>query len=491
LENQSNMSSHRSSAAVAARRLRVLSLAALVLAPLVVQAAPAVSTVVAFSGSSPVGNLVKGADGALYGVSTTSTSVTSGLIYRTTVDGSAITTLYQIKHDDGITPQAGLLVGSDGKFYGTTKFGKTGTLDTTGTIFQLAQGGTGYTTLYRFAPFTTVNQSAQPKNDDGAYPEAELIEGLDKMADPVPNGYPVYLYGVTNAGGANGTGTIFRVSRDGTNFKMLHEFGAITSTVASGLTANVDGAAPTGRLLQDAAGYLYGTTSLGGANGRGFIFRIASDGTAFTPLHEFSAGTLNTTTSLLENAEGTVPAAGLIDGGDGFLYGVASQGGTSGYGTIFKIKPDGTGFAVIHTFATANGANPVAELLLGTDGLLYGTTYGGGTSSTNTASTFGTLFSIARDGTAFTVLHNFDGTNGARPAGQLLQLSDTVFVGTASSNGRCSGGTVYRYSTTGETVPGNTSCGVKKTNAYGGGGATGPVILLLLGGLGLARRRRR
>jgi uncharacterized repeat protein (TIGR03803 family) len=384
-----------------------------------------------------------------------------------------------------------LLIGSDGKFYGTTKFGKAGTLDTTGTIFQLSQNGTGYTTLYRFAPFTTVNQNAQPKNDDGAYPEAELIEGLDIMAGAGDNGYSVYLYGVTNAGGANGTGTIFRVSRDGTQFKKLHEFGAITSTVASGLTANVDGAGPTGRLLQDAAGYLYGTASLGGANGRGVIFRIASDGTGFTMLHEFPTATANATTGILENSEGMVPAAGLIDGGDGFLYGVASQGGTAGYGTIFKIKPDGTGFAVTHTFATANGANPVAELLLGTDGLLYGTTYGGGTTATNTASTLGTLFSIARDGTAFTVLHNFDGTNGARPAGQLLQLSDTVFVGTASASGRCSGGALYRYSTTGDTVPGNTSCGVKRSNSYGGGGATGPVLLLLLGGLGLARRRRR
>ncbi|MGI9247023.1 MAG: choice-of-anchor tandem repeat GloVer-containing protein, partial [Steroidobacteraceae bacterium] len=86
---------------------------------------PAVSTVVAFSYSNPVGNLVLGADGALYGVAAPATGTNGGLVYRTTTDGSQVSTLYQLSAtDDGTSPQAGLTLGSDGVFYGTTKFGR-------------------------------------------------------------------------------------------------------------------------------------------------------------------------------------------------------------------------------------------------------------------------------------------------------------------------------------------------------------------------------
>ena len=477
------MSPHRSLAAAAARRFLILPLVALVASPLVAhaQTTPAVSTIVAFSGSSPIGSLVKGTDGALYGTTFTSTSVTTGLIYRAAVDGTSITTLYQIKPEDGINPQAGLVLASDGKFYGTTKFGKSGTADTTGTVFGVKQDGTGYTTLHRFVSFTTANQNSQPINTDGAYPQAELVEGTDGA-----------LYGVTTAGGTNGTGTVFKMSRDGTAFQTLHVFGAITSTVASGITANVDGAVPSGPLVQGADGLFYGTTAVGGTNGRGVLFRVGFDGTGFQVLHVFPTTTLDATTSLLKNAEGAAPIAGLTDGHDGFFYGVAPQGGTSGNGTVFAISADGATFTVLHHFDGNNGSSPTSELLVGRDGKLYGATYGGGTNATGTATTFGTLFSIARDGTGFTRLHSFDGTNGARPASQLLQLSDTVFVGIAAASGSCSGGTIYRYSTAGDTVTGNTKCGYKKNSGYGsGGGATGPAVLLLMGGLGLARRRRR
>jgi uncharacterized repeat protein (TIGR03803 family) len=481
LENLSNMSSHRSLAVVVARRIGILSLATLVLSPLVAhaQATPAISTIVAFSGSVPTGNLVQGTDGALYGVTSTSTAVTTGLVYRTTIDGSSVTTLHQIKPEEALTPQAGLLLASDHKLYGTTRLGMAGTLDTTGTIFAVAQNGAGYTTLHRFDSFTTVNQNSQPINAEGAYPQAELIEGTDGD-----------MYGVATAGGANGTGTVFRMSLDGTGFQALHEFAPITSTVASGLTVNADGAGPSAPLVQGADGMFYGTAPLGGANGRGVVFRLAFDGTGFEVLHVFPEATADATTGVLKNSEGATPVAGLIDGHDGYFYGVASQGGTSGNGTVFAITPDGATFTVLHEFDGNNGSNPLAELLLGRDGRLYGATHGGGTNSSGAATTFGTLFSIARDGTGFTRLHSLDGNNGAGPSSQLLQLSDSVFVGVATASGKCASGTIFRYSMTGDTVTGNTKCGFKK-NSNTGGGATGPAVLLLIGGLGLARRRRR
>ena len=441
------------------------------------QTAPAISTIVAFSLSNPVGNLVKGADGALYGVASPATALSGGAIYRTTVDGSDVSTLYQLKADDALSPAGGLVLASDGLLYGTTKFGKAGELGGSGSIFKIAASGSGFTIIHRFALSTSTNQDTNPINTDGAYPEAELVEGADG-----------YLYGVARAGGPNGTGTIFKISRDGTDFKLLHSFAAVTSSSTSGLTVTVDGAGPTGPLVAGTDNFLYGTTSQGGANGRGVVFRIAFDGTGFQVLHEFSATTSDTTTGLFENADGATPLGGLVDGGDGFLYGMTAQGGTDGNGVIFVLPADGSTFTVLHSFTGTGGSRPVAELMVASSGKLYGVTSTGGVNSAGTATTFGTIFSIDRAGTNFSSLYSFDGKDGSLPSSKLLETAPGVFVGAATSAGNCSYGTVFRYSLAGDTVAGNVKCGQKKNNNSGGGSA-GLAVLLLFAGLGLVRRR--
>ena len=440
------------------------------------QTNPAVSTIVAFSLSNPVGNLVQGADGALYGVGSPATAITGGVIYRTTLDGSDVRTLYQLKPEDALSPAGGLVLASDGLLYGTTKFGQAGQVDGAGSIFKLAAAGTGFQIIHRFAPVTASNQDLNPINTNGAYPEAELVEGADG-----------YLYGVARAGGPNGTGTIFKISRDGTDFKLLHSFAAVTSSSTSGLTVTVDGAAPTGPLAAGTDGYFYGTTAQGGANGRGVVFRIAFDGTGFQVLHEFSATTADTTTGLLENADGATPLGGLLDGGDGYFYGMAAQGGTDGNGVIFALPADGSAFTVLHSFTGADGARPIAELMLASSGKLYGVTSGGGVNTSGTATTLGTIFSIDRAGTNFARLYSFDGQHGSLPSSRLLETTPGVFVGAAANTGNCSYGTIFRYSLAGDTVTGNTSCGRKKNNS--GGGSAGFGVMLLLAGLGLLRRR--
>jgi len=461
-----------------ARPWRLLPIAAIIAVSPCAQATPAMSTVVAFYLSTPVGNLILGPDGALYGASASSTSQSGGLIYRAAVDGRSVTTQYQMGANDGVFPQGGLLLATDGLLYGTTQYGVAGVVGSAGTVFRVALNGSGFTTLHTFQVFTTTNQSLQPINADGAYPHAALIEGSDGN-----------LYGTARAGGTNGTGTIFRLSRDGTAFQRLHQFGPITS--ASGVlpVTNPDGGVPLGALLQGADGYVYGTTSAGGVNGGGAVYRIAGDGTGFQLLHVFGATVNDPTTGRPVNVEGATPLVGLTDGHDGYFYGVATIGGRSGLGTVFAMSPDGSTFTVLHAFDGNDGSTPSGELLLGQDGKLYGTTAAGGTDATGASTTYGTLFSIARDGTGFAVIHNMDNVNGNTPASRLLQLSSTVFLGTAASGGNCGTGTIYSFSTTGATVTGDTACGVKQ-NPYGSG-AAGPALLLLVGGLGLARRRRR
>ncbi len=438
------------------------------------QATPAVSTVFAFNGSVPNGGIVQGPDGGLYGTSTSNTLVAGGLVYRSTISGSSVTTIHQMGLDDGYAPKAGLLQGSDGLLYGTTRLGLRTVAYTTGTIYRVAYDGTGYTTLHSFGVYSAVNVNGNPINLDGAYPETPLIEGSDG-----------YLYGTARAGGANGTGVIFRVARDGTAFSVLHEFGPITSASTDSVAKNVGGSNPIGGLLQ-VGNYLYGTAAAGGTAGRGTLYRILVDGTGFEVLHEFPAVNAD---SPYANDDGAAPVAGLTNGDDGFLYGVASLGGNYGVGTLFSISTTGLVFKVLHDFQAETGANPSGALILAGDSLLYGTTAGGGINSSGTTTNLGTIYSVARDGTDFTRLYSFNGDSGSVPNGPLLQVDGTTFVGITLNGGKCGQGTLFYFSLTGETVSGDTSCGQKKSNQ--GGGALSPGLLLLLGALGFTRRRRR
>jgi uncharacterized repeat protein (TIGR03803 family) len=443
------------------------------------QGTPAVSSLYAFNISNPTGNLVLGADGAIYGVASPATAVTGGLIYRAAVDGSSIETFYQIENVQARQPAAGLLLASDGNFYGTTRFGSVSEAATTGTVFRLTPAGE-LTVIHRFAPATGTNADLNQINTNGASPETELIEGVDGD-----------LYGVTAAGGPYGTGAVFKVAKDGTGFKVLHTFGEDTDTETVGLIRTVDGAAPKGRLLQGADGLLYGTASVGGANGRGTIFRIAPDGSGFTVLYEFSETTEDPTTALPENEDGATPIAGLVDGGNGFYYGVTNAGGTDGRGVIFRIKPDGSEFEVLHEFDNTDGARPQVELTLASDGKLYGTTEGGGVNSSGAASTLGTIFSIGLDGTNFTRLYSFDGTVGSAPRGSLVELGPADFIGAAGVNGRCGYGALYRYRGDGTSFGNDDErCG-RRRNRDQGGGSGGPALLLVLGSLAWMRRRMR
>lgn len=440
------------------------------------QTSPAVSTVFAFSGSQAHSGPIAGPDGALYGTAVSSTSTTGGLIYRAAPDGTSIRTLYQLRLQDGYTPQAGLVLGSDGVFYGATRLGNPVETNTSGTIFRIATDGSGFQTLHRFANYTATNQNSSAINADGAFPESDLVEGSDG-----------YLYGVTRAGGANGTGVVFKLAKDGSDFRVLHEFGAITSATDSGIVANGDGASPVGVLVAAADGFFYGATSVGGVNGRGTIYRLQFDGTGFQSLYAFAATTVSGT-NLPTNAGGSTPFAGLVDGQDGLLYGTAGQGGANGSGTLFAIAPDGSVFTVLHEFDATNGTQPSGALTLGRDGRLYGTTFSGGTNSSGSATNAGTIFAMARDGTGFSRLHAFEQGEGTNPIGALLQLSDSVFVGVTQNGARCSQGTLYRLSLGGDKISGNTSCGQRKDD---GGGAISPGFLLLLGLLGGLRQVRR
>ena len=212
--------------------------------------------------------------------------------------------------------------------------------------------------------------------------------------------------------------------------------------------ASTDGANPTSALIQATDGNLYGTTTVGGANnscnnggpaGCGTIFKITPGG-AFTTIHSF------------DSADGANPYGPLIQGIDGNLYGTTTWGGANGYGTVFRLSPGGK-LTTLHSFRSdcSDGAAPVGGLLQATGGNFYGTTGSGG--AFGGCGGYGTIFKITPGGTLTTV-HSFDFTDGFAPTAALVQAMDGNLYGTTSGGGSDCGfaggcGTVFRITHSG------------------------------------------
>jgi len=294
-------------------------------------------------GASPAAGLIQGSDGNFYGTTDAGGAGGFGTVFKITPGGTETVLHSFTANSDGAEPEASLIQGSDGTFYGTTDIGGT---SGNGTVFTITLTGIE-TVLHPFAG----------SSSDGSRPSAGLIQGGDGN-----------FYGTTATGGASGVGTVFKITPSGTE-TVLYSFAGGSS----------DGSHPDGGLIQGSDGNFYGTTDAGGANGDGTVFKITPSGTE-TLLYSFTGG----------SSDGSNPTAGLIQGTDGNLYGTTFLGGANGHGTVFKITPSGTE-TVLHSFAGgfSDGESPEASLIQGSDGNLYGTTLDGGFSSV------GTVFKVA------------------------------------------------------------------------------------------------
>jgi uncharacterized repeat protein (TIGR03803 family) len=222
----------------------------------------------------------------------------------------------------------------------------------------------------------------------------------------------IYLYGMTSSGGIYNLGTIFKIKMDGTGFTKLRDFAG----VYNGSFPWGDGSYPKGDLLSDGT-YLYGMTSAGGTNDDGIIFKIKPDGTGFTKLLDF------------DNNNGKNPGGNLIYDGT-YLYGMTNSGSVYGEGLIFKLKPDGSNYSNLYEFSfSTNGVHPHGSLLLNSNYLFGTTIYGGNPND------YGVLFKIKKDGSDFIKMHEFESVpDGSHPNASLV--SDGAFLyGTTSGGG--------------------------------------------------------
>lgn len=197
-----------------------------------------------------------------------------------------------------------------------------------------------------------------------------------------------------------------------------------------------------GRLLEGGDGALYGTTEFGGSNNVGTIFKLDRNGSNFSILHNFDTN----------NEDGGFPLAGLLKGADGALYGTASAGGRSNLGAIFRLNEGGSNYSLLYSFAGlgdgGDGSHPYAGLMQGSDGILYGTTQRGGSNN------IGTVYRIDTNGTGYVVLHQFAGhtnSDGSTPFGGLVEGNDGLLYGTTAFGGTADCGTIFKLNKSGTT----------------------------------------
>jgi uncharacterized repeat protein (TIGR03803 family) len=280
----------------------------------------------------------------------------------------------------------------------------TNALVTPGTIKSVGGQLPVESTLYSFG----VSSGAGP-----LYPNGTLVEGADGN-----------FYGTTFQGGANGIGTIFKLTPAGV-VSILHSFGPHGSG---------DGEYPGAGLVKSADGTLYGTTGAGGASGNGTVFKFTPQG-GVSVLYSFVGGT---------DATGS---SSLVLDASGNLYGTSNSGGSAAFGAVYKVTPQGAE-TVLWSFADVpGGSHPQSNLVLGTDGNFYGTTQGGGTAGT------GTAFKMTPAG-SLTILHSFGATanDGVGPFGGLTLGPDGNFYGTTTEGGTFRGpynGTVFKMTPAG------------------------------------------
>ena len=343
----------------------------------------------------------------MYGTTPCGGSNGIGVVFKITPSGM-LKVLYNFDYVHGEVPYGGLTLGTGGNFYGTTIGGGAGF----GTIFKITRSGS-LTTLYSFTGGTDGNNPVAPPiqgADENFYGTSSgtaykispsgtfaVLGSIGAGSGPLLQGADENFYGTTLYSGRSGLGTVFKITPKGIvtivyNFDGTH------------------GQSPECLLTQSGNGNLYGTAAGGGSNNGGVVFKLTPLG-AITVLHNFDPN---------DPLDGNTPPVGLVQATDGNFYGVASNGGTAGYGVIFKITSTGT-YSILHNFDSTNGALPFSTPMQHTNGKIYGLTFSGGTSGD------GVVYSLDLGLGPFVRLVSISGN-----VGKTVEILGQGFTGTTS-----------------------------------------------------------
>lgn len=493
--------------------------------------------------SSPRGTLI-GANGKFWGVARNGGQFGKGCLFNMNSDGSGLEVLYSFGSEDGLSPEAGLIL-HEGKLWGTTPLGgqnnvgviynwdiTTGTytkvydFDNTtganpkspltalgdkiwgntsaggangaGVIFSLNDDNSGFTKVHDFtgtdgsSPSTLSLLEIDGKlwglTGQGGTTDQGVIFSVDTMTMAYSVAYEFdsasdeffepfggltlsndKIWGTARSGGANSYGAIFTIETDGSNLTKVHDF-----VISDGEEVNGG--------LVEAEGKLWGMTQEGGEFGDGVVFSIDTSGTNFTKVLDLSGSSFGRFSSnplavLDDRVYGMTQIAGLYNQGTifkvnplnnqselvkalnrnslaydfdsslvdayGKLWGISTEGGPSNAGNIFSIDRDGTNFTVVHDFELSEGPNSPLGSLTAAFNRLWGVTELGGTYDG------GVLFSLDAQGSDFTVHHEFGQfPDGVTPNYDLLVRGGQIF-GTTSEGGDNLAGTIFRINADG------------------------------------------
>jgi uncharacterized repeat protein (TIGR03803 family) len=340
-------------------------------------------------------------NGILFGVTKDGGSGGGGTLYR--IDQTGMN--YAVLHSFGsgatnfLNPAGPLIDGLDGYLYGTALFGGSTNL---GGIYRIGTDGTDFRIVRSFTAFP----------GDGSQGSGSLLLGSDGA-----------LYGTTRLGGTSSTGMVYRLTKDGSQFLVLHSF----------IGGANDGAGARHGVVES-GNFMFGITPYGGSLDWGTLFRVnrsTGTGTNYSVLHQFG----DTAT------DGIDPSGELLKASDGLLYGVTRLGGAAGFGTVFRLDPRTSGYSVLLsvTNAATQGYQPVGRLVEGADGLLYGAMSAGGSFSV------GTLYRLAKDGSGFTTLYHFGVPGEGRVPVAGLAVDGTSLFGTTFAGGEANLGTLFQF----------------------------------------------
>ena len=334
----------------------------------------------------PYGHLELSSDGDLYGFTYPNT------LFLYTPLTNAFEKLYEFDYaSEGSYPHGSLLYAKDSTFYGLAYRG--GSIDK-GVLFAYKPETGVYSKKHDFDITLT-----------GANPYGSLIQASNGL-----------LYGMSSSGGAQQGGTLFSYAPATGTVSKLYDFNTLS------------GANPYGTPLQATNGLLYGLCKEGGSSGHGTLYSYNITTGSFTKLFDFTGA-----------ASGAQPKGSLLAAPDGKLYGLTEYGGSQGLGTLFSFNPSDNVFTKHFDFTTVTGCKPTGDVIVGSDGLLYGLTAEGGSQGV------GTLFRFNPSGNVFTKIKDMSTLTGANPMGTLRLASTGKYYGMANRGGSQDLGTVFEY----------------------------------------------
>ena len=344
-----------------------------------------------------------------------------GTVFRLTQQsqGWILVPLYSFDGgNDGSNPMGRITVGPSGELYGTTSSGG-------GT----GCGGNGCGTVFALQP-----PMNSPRNALAPWRESVLYRFGGGNDAASPTGDIAFdssgnLYGTTTSGGSYQKGTVFELTPTDHGW---------TETILWSFTGGSDGGSPASGVMLDSAGNLYGTTQSGGSHGYGSVFQVTQSGGSWT---------LHTLYNFRNHSDGAYPSGGLILDASGNLYGSTPSDGSSGGGTIFELTPQSNGswtFTLLYGFSGQAGGGPQASFAIDTTGALYGTAYRDGAHGFGSV----VKLAPSNHGWVYADLHDFVYENdGAEPDGNLVLDSNGNMYGTASTAGEYGYGVIFEIST--------------------------------------------